>query len=70
MTEIAIIRVQLKQQENLGVFRNREGLPFLEIKVCQTHIGLTKTSTPMHVQKFILTDEEAIFLVDTIKQLL
>ena len=70
MTEIAKIREQLKQQENLGVFKNGEGLPLLEIQVCQNGIALTKISSPMNVQKFLLTDEESVFLANTLLRLL
>ena len=70
MTEIAKIRGQLKQQENLGVFKTDTGFPILEIQICQSGIALTKLEVHGMITKFLLTDEEAIFLAATIKQLL
>lgn len=72
MSEIAKIREKLRQHGNIGHFKMKQYYPSpsFEVQILGSGILITKWHNPEHIEKFLLTDVEAIFVTGIIEELL
>jgi hypothetical protein len=72
MSGIAKIREKLRQHGDIGHFKMKRYYPSpsFEIQVLGSGILITKWHNPEHIENFLLTDVEAIFLIGIIEELL
>lgn len=72
MSEIAKIREKLGQYGDIGHFKMKQYYPSpsFEIQILGEGILITKWRNPEYIEKFLLTDVEAIFVAGIIEELL